>query len=395
MKPTPVHQRKSHTDSSAHHAPPPGLAPAKIWSGIPLEERGELFVHESLSSLDLLEKSWKLLTSEHSSPFQTFAWNAAWYRSYATGGLLPLIFEWRRHDQTAALLPCYREGKTLRLAADRIGGHQDAIARSSRDVAALLMHVRRWLGREGRGYHFRFDQVANGGLLRALWSHPETLPPASRCRDQVRTWQYRVEWRDGGEGFLQGLSLENRAALEDAWESFEREQPGNELVVRRAGDIAVEELWQAAAFHVAHCGSAEESPFQDHRLIDHFARIAQEPETGFRLSLLQSASGEGLAVDFGFVREGNYYGYLRTEAVPGAARQLFLKQLQEGMEHEAWHSFQLPLDEPLLGTQAETVWSMRFLPDDIRGRLCWAGLEAGRHLRRVVGRLTAWRGGAR
>lgn len=392
MKPTPVHQRKSHADTSAHHAPPPGLAPAKIWSGIPLEERGELFVHESLSSLDLLEKSWKLLTSEHSSPFQTFAWNAAWYRSYATGGLLPLIFEWRRHDQTAALLPCYREGKTLRLAADRIGGQQDAIARSCRDVAALLMHVRRWLEREGRGCHFRFDQVANGGLLRALWSNPETLPPASRCRAQIRTWLYGAEWRDGWDGFLQGLSTEKRSEIEEVWDGFEREHPGNEMIMRGAGDLTVEELWRAATFHLSHSDSRGESPFHDHRLIDHFARIAQEPETGFRLSVLQSASGVDLAVDFSFVREGRYYGYFRTEALAGAGRQLLLKQLRQGMELEALRALQLPVDESVLGAQPESIWSMRFLPDDFRGRLCWAGLEGGRHLRQLAARLSAWRG---
>ncbi|HRQ90779.1 MAG TPA: hypothetical protein PLA50_18460, partial [Bacteroidia bacterium] len=74
------------------------------------------------------ESAWRGFVSPEAPPFQTYAWNLAWYRTYSGGRLQPLVFELRQGDRTAAILPCYRDGRILRLAGDRICDYQDAIA---------------------------------------------------------------------------------------------------------------------------------------------------------------------------------------------------------------------------------------------------------------------------
>ncbi len=377
--------------TAAHHNPPSttGASPSALAK--PAGE-GQLVVHDRLASLDSLEDAWRTLTSGNASPFRTYAWNAAWYAGYATGGLRPLVFELRRRGATAAILPCYRDGRVLRLAGDRIGGEQDAIARNSRDVAALLHHIRSWLGREGRGCRFRFERVPDRGALHAVLGDPARLPPDSLRFAQHQAPLPRIELRGGLEDLLAALPQEERNEQRRVLNRFDREHPEAAVSILRGAEAGIDDLWIAAAFHVEHTAKQGESPFHDHRLIDLFARVAKDPDAGFQLASLRSR-GRLLAVDFGFVRGGRYHRYLGAgdraceSLAPG--RCLLLKRIDRWVAEDGVRALDLPerdAEGAFAANASRRIWSFRFMPDNVRNRLRRAGLESDKRFRRIARR---------
>ncbi len=380
------------TAPACHHHPPAARA-STAFAGASLDD-GEFFVHETLAALDTLESGWRELTPEDAAPFQTYAWNAAWYGGYATGGFRPLIFELRRGGVAVAILPCYREGRSVRLVGDRICGYQDAVAGNADDVSILLRHVRAWLDREGRGCHFRFERLSGEGFLRSVLRDPECLPAASLRFEKLYALCPRVELHGGLEGYLASLPRKKRSDFRHSLNRFDREISGAEVSVLRDAEIRIDDLWHAAAFHVAHSRKEGESPFHDHRLIDLFSRVSKDPEVGFQLAFLTSHN-ELLAVDFGFVRGGRYYGYLgaydRTYARLAPGKCLLLKRIDRWAAEDGVHTLDF-LEEAeddnggIAGDLAYDVWSMRFMSDDFRNRFRRAGLETDKRLRRIARR---------
>ncbi len=376
---------------SAHHCPPALVRVPSLRGTAPADD-GELFVHETLALFDALEDAWPGLTSADASPFQTYAWNIAWYGGYATGGFRPLVFELRRDGVTVAILPCYRDGRTVRLAGDRLCGYQDAIARNREDIASLLRRVRAWLDHEGRGCHFRFEPLSEEGALHAVLRDPGSLSPGSLRFEMPRALCRCAELHGGLDGYLASLPRKRRSDLRHALNRLDRELPGTQVSILRDAEAGIDDLWHAAAFHVAHSRKEEESPFHDHRLIDLLARVAKDPDVGFQLAFLMS-HGEVLAVDFGFVRGGRYYGYLgaydRTYARLAPGKCLLLKRIDRWVAEDGVRMLDVSEEDAgggsgVVGDRFYRLWSMRLMPDDLRHRLRQAGLESDKHLRRIA-----------
>lgn len=362
-----------------------------------MKKAGEFLVHEdgaALEALDGLETAWRRLTSPEASPFQTFAWNHAWYRIYALGRVRPLLFEWRRGGETVAILPCYREGKTIRLAADRICDYQDVIARDGKEVAALLAAVLDWIAKQGQGGHCRFEKISSEGMLYRQLHLAEGRPGHSLCFEKSYAPCPYTSLRSGLEGYLGGLPRKLRQDFRHSLNRLEREAPDARVTILRDFEIRVDDLWNAAAFHIEHFRKDGESPFADHRLIDLFGRVAKDPEAGFQIGFL-TLYGDLLAVDFGFVRGGCYYGYLTAfdeafgRLAPGKC--LLLKRIDRWIAEDGVHTLDfLAGDEgykrSFAGDMAYQVWSMRLMPDDLRNRLRHAGLESDKQLRQLAKR---------
>jgi len=363
----------------------------------PLKKAGELLVHEdgaAFEALDGLESAWRRLTAPEASPFQTFAWNHAWYRTYALGRVKPLLFEWRRGGETVAILPCYREGKTIRLAADRICDYQDVIARDTDEVAALLAAVLEWVAAQGHGGQCRFEKLSSRGLLYRQLHAVGGMPDHALCFEKSFAPCPYADLRGGLENYLGGLPRKLRQDYRHSLNRLEREAPDVRVSILRDFEIRVDDLWNAAAFHIEHFRKDGESPFADHRLIDLFGRVAKDPECGFQLAFL-TLYGDLLAVDFGFVRGGCYYGYLTAfdeafgRLAPGKC--LLLKRIDRWISEDGVHTLDfLAGDEEykrgFTGNVAYHVWSMRLMPDDFRNRLRRAGLESDKQLRRFAKR---------
>lgn len=355
---------------------------------------GQLIVHESTDHLEGLESAWRRLTSDEASPFQTYTWNLAWYHTHTGSKLRPLIFDWMVGGVTMAILPCYRDGNEIRLAGDRTCDYQDIIALDRDEIFALLRAARLWLDRDGRGLHFRFDRISSEGHLYSALHDRERVPSRSLCFERSSSPCPFTDLHGGLEAYLASLPRKVRQDLRHALNRFEREAGDAKINILRDYEIRVDDLWNAAAFHTQHFRKSGESPFRDYRLIDLFARVAKDPEVGFQLAFL-TLGGELLAIDFGFVRGGRYYGYLtafdQAHARLAPGKVLLLKRIDRWIEEDGVDTLDfLAGDESYkryyTGDSAYRVWSMRLMPDDLPNRLRRARLESDKRLRKIAKR---------
>ena len=351
-----------------------------------------LRVHRSIKSLETLELPWRRLTPEGASPFQTFTWNLSWYQTYAASAGAPLVFEIRRGGEAVAILPCYRAGGALRLAGDLTCDYQDIITHKDEEVPPALTLVMDWLKREARMSHFQFDRLSSEGrLFRALHGSAE-IPDASLVFEKCSAPCPYVNLQGGLDGYLASLPIKIRQDLRHSLNRLEKEAPVARVVRLNDFSIRVDDLTHAADFHIEHFRKEGVSPFGDKRLIDLFGRIAKDPEVGLQISFLAN-QGDLLAVDFGFVRGGRYYGYLTafdpafSRLAPGKC--LLLKRIDGWVQEDGVHTLDfLAGDESykksFTGGNAYQVWSMRLLPDDLHNRARRIGLESHQRLRRLA-----------
>jgi len=386
-------------EESIHHLPesPPG---EQIWFACP-GGRPVLCVHRDVEALEGLEEAWRRLTPVRAAPFQTFSWNLAWYRTYAGKRFRPLVFELSDGGETVAILPCYLDGRAIRLAGDRICDYQDVISADGAAAAVLVQEVLAWISREIPGGHLRLEKLSSEGELYRLLQAPGQMPEDTLSfRKSFAPCPY-ADLRGGLAPYLASLPRKSRQDLRNSLHRLEREAPEARVSLFRDLEIRVDDLWRAATFHIAHFRKRGTSPFDDPRLIDFFGRIAKDPDVGFQLGFL-STRDELLAVDFGFVRGGRYYGYLTafdplfSRLSPGKC--LLLLRIDRWVGEDGVHTLDfLSGDEPykraFTGENAYRVWSVRLLPPGLRNRALHFGLESDKRLRclakRALGRSEA------
>ncbi|MDF1850548.1 MAG: hypothetical protein P1U85_06940 [Verrucomicrobiales bacterium] len=100
----------------------------------------------SLDQLDQIEAAWRSLTLQDAAPFQTYTWNRTWYEEFIDEYDEMLIFLVSSGGEPRAIMPCYRIGDGIRLAADGICDYQDIIARSQSDAEMGFEMAWRWPG---------------------------------------------------------------------------------------------------------------------------------------------------------------------------------------------------------------------------------------------------------
>lgn len=373
-------------DVGIHHFPEPGFGGTRedgAWS---------LHVHRSLDALETLEPAWRRLTSADGAPFQTYSWNLAWYRCFASGEGIPLIFETRKNGVTAAILPCYFEGRSIRLAGDQTGGRQDVIALENEAVDAALNLSMGWLKGEAKRSDFHFEKLSREGLLfrslqQSVGSRGETLK-----FEEVRSFIQTVALKGGFEGFLVAQSRESQQDLREVMIRLEREAPAARVVKLRDFQVRVDDLANAAAFHIEHFRKRGVSPFLDQRLFHFLGEIAKDPDVGFQLSCLTN-QGDILAVDFGFLRAGRYYSYLaasdETFARLEPGKCLLVKRINSWSKVDGVHALEFPVGddgypEGLFADSVCEVRSIRLMPRDLRNRARHLRLESNQQVRRFA-----------
>lgn len=351
-------------------------------------------VHREFAEIEALENAWRTLTPAGSNPFQTFAWNQACYRLYAGTTQRPLLFELRDGGDTVALLPCYREGRAIRLAGDRVCDGQDVLAADETAAAAMIREALRWMRREAPGAHLHFDRLSGEGTLHRTLRRGG-IPQDFLFSETPRPPRFRAESRGGLEAFLTSLPRTTNRDLRRRLRRLEREAASARVTVLRDYEVRVDALWNAAAFHSAHFPNPRTSPFRDPRLIDLLGRVAKDPETGFQLAVLEH-EGETLAVDFGFVRSGRYHGFLsgsdpaRARLAPGEC--LFLLRIDRWVSQESVRTLDFPAGNELrtqVGARATAcpIWSVRLLPPTLRNRALHLRLESEKRIRDLAGRI--------
>lgn len=369
-----------------------------VVDGLAPEDGMDLRVHEGAGALDALERlgnSWRSLTADSDPPFLTYGWNQAWYHLYSGADNRPLIFELVCGERTEAILPCYLDGKTVRLAGDRLCDYQDVIASEDGAASILVAGAMEWLSSRSQGGQIRFERLSSEGRLFRILHDGRSFPRASLRFEKTFAPCPITSLRGGLEGYLAGLPRKTRQDFRHSLNRLQREAPDARITILRDYEIQVRDLWGAAAFHTACFRKAGESPFRDHRLIDLLGRVAKDPEVGFQLGAL-TLYGDFLAVDFGFARGGCYYGYL-TSFDPGYSRWapgkcLLLRRIdawvaEDGVERLDFLCGNEAYKYSHTGGEAYQVWSIRLIPDGLVGRVRLAGLESNRRLRQFAKRV--------
>lgn len=392
-------------ESTAHHLPEAATVLDPLF-GLP-ESSIEMGIHRDLASIERLEEAWRNLTPVDSAPFLTFPWNQAWYRTFSGIRTRPLVFEVRDAGETIAILPCYQEGRSIRLAGDRTCDYQDILAVDEMAVLATMREVMAWLAREASGSHFHFEKLSTEGALYRVLHRPDGLPPGTLFFEKSYAPCPVADLRDGLDGYLASLPRKTRQDLRNSLNRLEREAPRARIRVLRDFEVKVDDLWNAAGFHARHFLKDGSSPFSDPRLIDFFGRIAKDPDAGFQLAFLEQEDGP-LAVDFGFVRGGRYFGYLTaydasfSRLSPGKC--LLLLRIDRWVKEDGVRALDfLAGDEAYkrsyTGGRGYHVNSVRLMPPSLRNRALQFRLRSDRHLRefakRVLGKSEAVTGRSR
>lgn len=263
---------------------------------------------QSLDELTNLEADWKRLSETSvSGPFQSFAWNLAWYRHFESAYDEMLVFRLEERDQVTAILPLYRKGRSLCFAGDNVGDHQDLIASDSHTAELILRKALRWA--KERGFHLHLLQVreqawAYQALRRLNFSNANCFR-YQRCYSACPILQLP----DSLEAYLKALPRKLRGDLKRHLNKAKREYPDAEVEIFRAGGIDADLIDEVATFHRTHFRKNGVSLLSSQNFISLLTEASQDPDSGIRVSTLRN--GEKLmAIDVGFTFSGVYHGYL-------------------------------------------------------------------------------------
>jgi len=255
------------------------------------------------SDISGLEAFWKHALLPTASPFQTFAWNEAWYRRYREFYDEPLVVV---AGAGRVLFPLYREGKVLRLAGDTVCDFQDAIGSCQRDVDYAFREIVGWA--RSRGYEFHFARLSTEGFLyRAIQSWEDN--GWSRPVEKVVGPCPWLRLSGSAEESMGHLPRKFRAELRRQSRRIDADFPGCDFELWSAPQITAERLDEMVSFHKEQFRREGVNPLEDSRFIALLSDCSRQQETGFSLSRLGSEDSP-LAMDLGFVRGGRFYGFL-------------------------------------------------------------------------------------
>ncbi len=293
---------KAENGRAVHH---PVAAPVK---DVP---RDELIVRcvKSLEEIESLEEPWRKLTAKNSAPFQTFIWNLAWYRHFHEEYDEALVFVVERENEAVAILPAFRKGRVVRLAADDQADYQDMLTTSQDVGCPSLVAIFNSLEEELHGCRFLFKKIANGGFIHHFFSEDS-------CREESGITFIRpfapcpyVSIEGGLDDYLAALPSKRRQDMKRSLRRFDQEMPRARLEMIRSLEIRVADLETIAEFHATYFRKEGTSPLSNPALIGMLGEIAKNQDVGLQLGALVD-QGELLAIDIGFARGGRYYGYL-------------------------------------------------------------------------------------
>lgn len=266
----------------------------------------------SLDQLDQIEAAWRSLTLQDAAPFQTYTWNRTWYEEFIDEYDEMLIFLVSSGGEPRAIMPCYRIGDGIRLAADGICDYQDIIARSQSDAEMGFEMAWRWIFRNSPRSSLYVEKASSEGWLASLIRDRKTNfdKYLSFSRSFVPCPFAKVG--SGMESYLATLPSKTRQDFRRSLKRLDRERPEASVEMLRSDEIDREQIEELSSYHVLHFRKQGESPFQDARIRRLLVAVACDPEVGLQLSVLHGGPGEILAMDCGFVRGRQCFGYMKA-----------------------------------------------------------------------------------
>jgi len=369
------------------------LEPSAHHTSAPLERAGrELSLITRTSEISSLRNDWRRLLPKESSPFSTFDWVNTWYHAFEDHCNEILVFVITQGNKTKSILPCYRQGRKIRLAGDITCDYQDLIVGNEYDAFESLSLIFEWLNIERPGSELYFKKVSSrGALMRALDAFSSSDSGIFLFRKNFMPCPC-VKLSGSLEEYLQSIPRKPRSEFRRVVNRLEREVPDAEVVIWKGEDVVRGQLTRAAEFHVRHFRKGGESPLADPRLIALLHHVAGSDEVGLRVSVLRNGE-DILAVDFGFCRGGSFYGYLTdfdesySHLSPG--RCLFIKRIDHWIHQEKITTLDLlgggeKYKKGYTGGEFYQVSTVRIQPRNFVGGVRFAMIRSNRALRQIV-----------
>ncbi len=322
----PVLARRPH--SSLHHAPEFGsMRPSEE---VPMH----LKVISDMGVMDRIEHSWNQLMQSDASPYQAFGWVQAFFHHWNEWIDEMLVFTLTGRQGIVAILPCYRIGAKLHLAADEISPYNDMVAEDRAAAAELVARAGTWVREYRNGYKFHFRSVREESLIHDAVRRLVEDEEGWTCiaRDAGGSDSFHLE--GGSESYLESLSETGEIRLRQAGAFFNQKFPMDRLTVLRGCELRVNDLANAFEFFARCKAEGADLPELDFQLFSALGEASKDCDLGMQLASL-SNEGEILAVSCGFAMNGVWHEYLRAEAEEHArfepAANLFIRCI------ERWH----------------------------------------------------------
>ena len=228
--------------SSLHHFPE--VAAMRTSAEVPMH----LKVISDLSSMDRIEHGWNRLIDADSSPYQTYGWIQAFFHNWSEWIDEMLVFTLTGEKGIVAILPCYRVGTKLHLAADEISPYNDMVA-ADREVAAELMaRATSWMREFRNGYKLHFRSVREESLvheaIRGVVEDEEGWAYVAREAGSSDSFNLK----EGAESYLESLSDTGAIRLRQAGMLLNQQFPMDRLTVLRGCELRVNDLANAFEF---------------------------------------------------------------------------------------------------------------------------------------------------
>ncbi len=270
-----------------------------------------LHLAQLVAELDDLEPVWnQLAASPNAGPFQTFAWNRAWYQRFSHDYDEMLVFSLQRAGRVVCILPCYRRGRELHLAADTVGDHQDILAGDVESARLGLDYLLKWARKQRVFLHF-------GQIREQAWAYPVLRQiglsgGVFRYQRCYSACPY-LELPDSLDAFLKTFPRKVRGDLKRHLNKLKRDFPEAKTEIHRAGEIPPGLVEEIADFHQAYFRKSGVSHCANPNFVAMMRDAGRDRNSGLRLSTLRNGTaGELMAVDVGFTHGGIYHGYLTT-----------------------------------------------------------------------------------
>tara|TARA_R110000850_G_scaffold207058_1_gene333295 strand:+ start:1920 stop:3089 length:1170 start_codon:yes stop_codon:yes gene_type:complete len=277
-----------------------------VKAGSPTSVRAISFsgVLNSLDALKEIRDLWGALLRPDASPFQTFAWNEAWYRKFEASydEIVILVSSSER-----AIFPMYRKGGVLRFAGDEICDYQDAIALTSGDVSEGFEELVSLAGKMGA--RLQFGRLATRGLvygaIQGMSPNREWFDPLEKTLSPCPVFEIKKTT----ELTLAHLPRKFRAELRRQGRRVESDFSEAVMESETAPAIRQQTLDRMIEFHRENFHFSGRNPLSDRCLVDLISEVRNDPEVGLKVSRLGDEEIT-LASDLSFTRGGRFYGFM-------------------------------------------------------------------------------------
>lgn len=269
-----------------------------------------LHLFDHLDQIEAMAGEWMAFSKRCrlAAPFcGPLAW-IAWFRAHP--GLQPAVYEWREAGELRALVPLYRRGHRLEMAASPHLDYQDVAATDTDTAVSALLAI---ATREGWSSSLVFPKVAAGSRLEGALEDPRI---AAGTHHEARYWSFCTVANltsSSDRDFFQAIPARQRKDYRNATRRIAEAFPGHVVEHHGPGQFPAELIDEIAILHRANQYRKKgESVFADPAYLRFLKEQAGSP-VPLCLSLIRESTGGPLmAFHLGYFSGGTFYYYVTS-----------------------------------------------------------------------------------